>query len=106
MFVVLGLAIIVQWMREQWPVPLLPAPFDVPAVSWVGTGLIINLIAIEYVGFILASAALFLCAARGFGSAHPMRDGILGFVLALTAYVGFDRVLGYQIGGGWVESLL
>jgi putative tricarboxylic transport membrane protein len=57
-------------------------------------------------GFILASATLFVCTARAFGSARPLRDAGIGFAVALIAYIGFDRLLGYQIGDGLIENLI
>ena len=106
MVVLLGVAILTQSALGSWKDPPAPASLDMRALAWVAAGLLINLITIEHVGFILASSALFLCVARGFGSTNPARDAALGFLLALAAYVGFDRVLGYQIGTGLVENLL
>jgi putative tricarboxylic transport membrane protein len=69
-------------------------------------GLALNVALIERVGFILASTALFACTARAFGSVRPVRDAAIGFLIALAAYAGFDRMLGYQIGSGLIESLI
>lgn len=91
--------------------------FDLRSLAWLGTGLILNLALIDgvrlgetvlvpRVGFILASAVMFFCTARAFGSLRPLRDGLIGFALAIVAYVGFDRVLGYQIGSGLIERFL
>ena len=68
-------------------------------------GLLLNITLIEYAGFILSSTLLFLCTARAFGSEQPARDAAIGFALAFVAYVGFDRLLGYKIGSGLIESL-
>lgn len=57
-------------------------------------------------GFILASTIMFVLVARGFESRKPIRDAAIGFVLAGLAYIGFDRVLGYKIGTGLIESLI
>ena len=61
---------------------------------------------ISHAGFIIAGTLLFICTARAFGSLQPLRDGAIGFALAVISYVGFDRILGYKIGSGLVESLL
>ena len=106
MFTGLGATILALAALGRWTDPASPGPLQVRALVWVAAGLAINLVAIGYIGFILASTALFLCVARGFGSTNPVRDAALGFLLALCAYVGFDRVLGYQIGTGLVENLL
>jgi putative tricarboxylic transport membrane protein len=49
---------------------------------------------------------VFLFVALGFGSRNAPRDAAIGFALALVAYVGFDRVLGYKIGTGLIERLI
>ena len=90
---------------------------DVRSFSWLAAGLILNLVLIDGVsfgettilprfGFIIASTLMFICTARAFGSDKPLRDGVIGLVLAVVAYVGFDRVLGYQIGSGLIERFL
>lgn len=57
-------------------------------------------------GFIVASSVMFVLVARGFGSLNWPRDLGIGLVLALVAYIGFDKVLGYRIGTGLVETQL
>jgi putative tricarboxylic transport membrane protein len=57
-------------------------------------------------GLILASTIMFAMVARGFGSRNWPRDLGLGFAIALVAYVGFDRLLGYKIGSGLIEALI
>lgn len=79
---------------------------DGRALIWVIAGLVINVTTIAYLGFIAASTALFVCAARGFGSRSPLRDAAVGLAIAVVVYVGFDRGLGYEIGDGLIENLL
>ena len=69
-------------------------------------GLLVNIALIEWAGFIIASTAMFPLVARGFGSRAPLRDAAIGFVLSCVSYVGFDRVLGYKIGTGFIENLI
>jgi putative tricarboxylic transport membrane protein len=73
---------------------------------WMVGGLIVNVALIEFIGFILASTLLFIFTARAFGSLSLVRDTLIGLTLTIVAYVGFDRVLGYKIGTGWIESLI
>ena len=73
---------------------------------WMVGGLIVNVALIEYIGFILASTLLFIFTARAFGSLSLVRDTLIGLTLTVVAYVGFDRILGYKIGTGWIESLI
>ena len=66
----------------------------------------LNVGLIEIIGFILAGTLLFVFTAKAFGSNKLTRDALIGFALALVSYVGFDRVLGYKIGTGLIESLI
>jgi putative tricarboxylic transport membrane protein len=75
------------------------------SLGWVALGLVLNAALIEWIGFILASTIMFALVARGFGSGKWLRDGAIGFALALISYVGFDRILGYKIGTGLIEKL-
>jgi putative tricarboxylic transport membrane protein len=79
---------------------------DWPGGLWLIAGLVANVALIELLGFILSSTILCICTAKAFGSTQLTRDTIVGFLLALVSYVGFDRVLGYKIGSGLIESLL
>lgn len=76
------------------------------SLAFVLGGLALNAALIDRLGFILASTILFTLVARGFGSEKWPRDAFIGFLLALVSYVGFDRVLGYKIGSGLIESLI
>lgn len=79
---------------------------DWPGGLWMVGGLIANVALIDVIGFILASTVLFILTARAFASRQPLRDAAIGFTLAIVAYVGFDRVLGYKIGSGLIERLI
>lgn len=104
----LGLGLIASALRGGWShtVEDAPASTDWRSLGWVALGLLVNVSTIEYAGFIIASTLMFMMVARGFGSLSPLRDGAIGFALALVSYVGFDRVLGYKIGSGLIESLI
>ena len=79
---------------------------DARGAAWMLLGLALNVALIEHAGFIISSTLLFVCTARAFGSTRLARDGAIGLVLALVAYVGFDRLLGYKIGTGLIERLI
>jgi putative tricarboxylic transport membrane protein len=80
-------------------------PIDWRAIGWLLLGLVLNVALIQPLGFTIASTLLFVCVARAFGSTRLPRDVAVAFVLAAVAYVGFDRVLGVEIGTGLLESL-
>jgi putative tricarboxylic transport membrane protein len=102
----LGIAIIIESTFGFWHVDREHGTFDRASLVWIALGLGLNVALIGIIGFILASATLFVCTARAFGSARPLRDAGIGFAVALIAYTGFDRLLGYQIGDGLIENLI
>jgi len=113
---VLGILLTLEGLRGGWWHDE-ATQLDWRGILWLGAGLLSNLVLIDGVefggkqlvpafGFILSSTLLFACTARAFGSPNFLRDGAIGFTLALVAYVGFDRVLGYQIGSGLVERFI
>ncbi len=79
---------------------------DWASLGWLCGGLLLNVVLISNAGFIVAGTILFVCTARAFGSRQPLRDAAIALVLAIVAYVGFDRVLGYKIGSGLIERCL
>ncbi len=81
-----------------------PKP-DLGPMGWVVAGLSVNLVLIGYVGFILASTAMFVFVAKAFGSRRLWLAAIVGFALALLAYFGFARVLDLRMGSGLIEDL-
>lgn len=105
MLALLGAALAVQGLLGGWPHEQEQGNFDWPSLAWLLLGLFLNVALIENLGFIIASTLLFACTARAFGSRKPLRDASIGFVIALVSYIGFDRVLGYQIGSGLIERL-
>lgn len=105
---VLGLMLMLAAFRGGWSHEIEDAPqsTDWRSLGFVALGLLINVATIELIGFILASTVMFVLIARGFASTRPIRDAAIGFALALVSYVGFDRILGYKIGSGLIESLI
>ena len=80
--------------------------FHLPAFAWVSAGLAAQMLLIRDAGFVIAATALFACVARGFGSARPVRDAAIGFVLGLVVYLFFVRFLNVSLPGGWLGPLL
>ncbi len=103
----LAVALFVSALAGGWqPEEEKHVPLDTRALLFVVAGLIANVALIDALGFTLASTALFVLVAHGFGSRNPLRDGGIGFALALAAYFGFAKALGVNIGAGYVERLL
>jgi putative tricarboxylic transport membrane protein len=65
--------------------------------AWVTAGLLGVALLINLIGFVLAAGLLFACAARGFGSRHPMRDLAIGIALTLPIYWLFNVGLGVSL---------
>lgn len=105
MLAVMGAALTFEGLRGGWEHEH-AAETDWRSLGWLGLGLLLNVVLISNVGFIIAGTILFVCTARAFGSDKLVRDAIIGFVLGVVAFVGFDRVLGYKIGTGLIEGLL
>ena len=105
---VLGVLLTLKALRGGWSHSVEDAPEYTrwTSLGWVALGLFVNVATIEFAGFILASTAMFVLIARGFESRAPLRDAVIGFALAFVAYMGFDRLLGYKIGSGLIESLI
>lgn len=103
----LGALLVAKALRGGWSGddPELTMPVDWKSARWLGLGLALNLALIADLGFTLASTALFACTARCFGSTNPLRDVGIGFLLAITAYLGFSKGLGINIGAGPLEAL-
>jgi putative tricarboxylic transport membrane protein len=108
---VAGLAIcagflILEGLRGGWqPEEEKEIALDWRAVAFVVAGLVANVVLIAPLGFTAASTVLFTLVAYGFGSRKPLRDALIGFAVAIVAYLGFARLLGVNIGAGLVEGL-
>jgi putative tricarboxylic transport membrane protein len=102
---VIALMLLIQALRGGFGVEASLA-VDWRATGWVAAGLAANAAMIGTLGFVFAAVALFVCVARGFGSAAPLRDTAIGIVMALGSYLGFEKLLGVNIGAGILEGIL
>jgi putative tricarboxylic transport membrane protein len=104
---VLGVLLLVEAARGGWQSESeRELAIDRVALAWIAAGLILNVLLIGPLGFTIASIVLFVCVARAFGSRALLRDAAIAAAFALTAYLGFARTLGINIGGGVVESAI
>lgn len=104
---VLAVLLVVAAVRGGWqPDEEKDTPSDWKSMGFVVAGLIANLALIRPLGFTAASVIMFVLVCHGFGSKKPVRDALIGLVLALAAYFGFAKALGVNIGAGFVERLL
>jgi putative tricarboxylic transport membrane protein len=104
---VLGAGLAVAALTGKWTTePDEAGGVDRRALGWLAAGMIINCAAIGPLGFIIASTAMFACVARAFASKAWLRDLAIGFAIAVTAYVCFDKLLGININAGIFEGIL
>ncbi|MEO6294315.1 MAG: tripartite tricarboxylate transporter TctB family protein [Candidatus Limnocylindria bacterium] len=57
-------------------------------------------------GYIVATGLFLPLTARILGSRSPIRDGIVGFVIAIVVYFGFTQFLGVRLPAGILGPLL
>jgi len=115
--VLLGLCLLIDAVRGGWK--QMPAPtriadggdgsehaFHVGGFTWVTAGLFAHMVLIGWAGFVIAGTVLFGCVARGFGSTRPVRDALIGLVIAVAVYLFFTRLLNVGLPAGWLAPLL
>jgi putative tricarboxylic transport membrane protein len=81
-------------------------PANLRALGLMLAGLLANLALIVPFGFTVAASAQFVLVAAAFGSRAHLRNLGIAFVVALSAYAVFVKVLGVNIGAGVVEGLV
>jgi putative tricarboxylic transport membrane protein len=92
------------WISED-SVPGAPG-FDWQAFLLIGLGLVLHMVLIARGGFVVASAVLFVCVARAFGSRTWLRDIVIGLILAFVVYFGFTYGLGLDLPAGVLAGIL
>jgi len=107
-----GLLLAWQALRGQAATPVAEegvdpdAPSDWWAVSWIVSGLILNVWLMERAGYILATTFLFTLTAYGMGSRRHSRNVLSGFILAIMTYLAFTRLLDLHLPAGWLALLV
>jgi putative tricarboxylic transport membrane protein len=70
------------------------------ALLCVVAGVTLEAALLRPAGFVVASAVMFACVARAFGSRRLVRDGAVGLVLAAIVFLAFARGLGVSLPAG------
>jgi putative tricarboxylic transport membrane protein len=105
--VVLGLWLLYEALNGGWRNRAEePHAFHAPAFLWVSAGLFAHMALVGWAGFVVASAALFACVARGFGSRRVARDSAIGLLLGLGVFLFFVKLLNVNLPAGWLLPLL
>jgi putative tricarboxylic transport membrane protein len=102
--VVLGLAHLVVAFKDGIPKP---ESADSGAIFWITAGLVGLVGCIAFGGgFIIATAIVFACTARGFGRRAFAIDFAIGLVLGLAIFLMFSKLLTLVLPSGPLEHLL
>lgn len=73
---------------------------DWKSMTWVIASFIAFIIALPYLGWILAAGLLFWGVSRGFGSMKHVTGLVVGLTLSSLIYIAFDMVLGMSLPSG------
>ena len=68
----------------------------------IALGMALDLMLMEYAGFVLASTALFWLTARAFDRQYPVRDALFALGVSAAAYLLFVRVLNVTLPAGFI----
>lgn len=86
------------------------APTNYAAIAWVSIGMLIEIILLNFLGFIFASSLMFACVAQSFrhisNTARVKSFGIdflIGLAVALISYIGFTKGLGISLPTGFLR---
>ena len=79
---------------------------DWTALAAISAGLLSQALLIEFLGFILSAALVFVLVAWGFGSRKIVRDSAIAIALSTVVYVGFTQFLNLQLPAGIFKGLL
>jgi putative tricarboxylic transport membrane protein len=108
--VLLGAGLVLSALRGGWSAALPEVaeapPADLRALGLLLAGLLANLVLIGPLGFTLAATVQFALVAAAFGSRNLLRDLVIAFIVSLSAWLLFVRLLGVNIGAGIVEEFL
>ena len=80
-------------------------PTDWKSVGIIVAGLIAHMNLLKPLGFVPAGLILFMSVAFAFGSRRFGRDALIGLLVALFAYVGFNYGLGLQLPPGILKGV-
>jgi putative tricarboxylic transport membrane protein len=76
-----------------------------PTVGALMAILVVYALALDAVGYVLATALCFVALARVLGSARPVRDAVAGLAISVIVYVAFTQFLGVRLPSGLLPSL-
>ena len=110
MLLALGVALSAAALRGGWSGELEEVR-EAPPTNWRALGLlaaalVVQVMLIEWLGFVIASTILYVLVCAAFGSRRPLMDLLIGIAVTLVAFLAFDKLLGVNIGAGVLEGIL
>jgi putative tricarboxylic transport membrane protein len=78
---------------------------DLPPALVVTAGLVLQMVLIKPLGFVIATAVLFIAVAYALGSRRILLNAAVGVVLCAVTYVAFTRGLGLVLPAGILGML-
>jgi putative tricarboxylic transport membrane protein len=81
-------------------------PADWKTVLPLAGAFILNILLIDWAGWVISGTVLFWGSVLALGSRHYIRDGIISLVLSLLTFYGFYLGLGIALPAGLLEGIL
>jgi putative tricarboxylic transport membrane protein len=81
-------------------------PADWKTVLPLAGAFILNILLIDWAGWVISGTVLFWGSVLALGSRHYIRDGIISVVLSLLTFYGFYLGLGIALPAGLLEGIL
>jgi putative tricarboxylic transport membrane protein len=81
-------------------------PADWKTVLPLAGAFILNILLIDWAGWVISGTVLFWGSVLALGSRHYIRDGIISLALALLTFYGFYLGLGIALPAGLLEGIL
>ncbi|HYD32254.1 MAG TPA: tripartite tricarboxylate transporter TctB family protein [Azospirillaceae bacterium] len=102
-----GLGVLVMVLRSRHhPAPTPPPRLDRRPLVLITMGLALQMLLLEQLGFVLASAILFFVTTQAFGGNHWLRGILAALLLPLLIHIAFTRGLGLPLPAGLLSPLL
>lgn len=81
-------------------------PADWKTVLPLAGAFVLNILLIDWAGWVISGAVLFWGSVLALGSRHYIRDGIISVALSLLTFYGFYLGLGIALPAGLLEGIL
>ena len=73
---------------------------DWKSMAWIVLPFLVFALTLQFLGWVIGAALLFVCVARGFGEKRVLLSTVTGLTVSSFAYIAFDMALGMQLPSG------